>query len=72
MPRPTVRLGEAIRVTVPAYLYGCLRCQHVGLYVIDSLTKQDAPPERCAACKSPYWHVAKGVLPRGRRKKKSE
>jgi hypothetical protein len=24
------------------------------------------PPKKCPGCFSPYWHVARGVLPRGR------
>lgn len=28
--------------------------------------RADKPPKRCPRCKSPYWNVKRGTLPRGR------
>ena len=32
--------------------------------------RADVPPKRCPVCRSPYWNVKRGVLPKGRPKSK--
>jgi hypothetical protein len=77
---PSARLNELVELAAAAYAAGvkqlarvvrtittkvwacgpCTRCEH------EWEAQGDEPPARCASCKSPYWNVEPGTVPRGR------
>jgi len=63
--KPTLKPGEARRVSLSGLACRCARCGHVWT-VAGRLDRAPEVPTWCASCKSPAWRTKPGTVRMGR------